>query len=1233
MAKQTTFFHPHLNNGLFADYYLDNIVPALPEWDAMRDTAQAVFDDIKALRDSLQPDRLDEAQLEENYVQPILELLGHHYAVQVKIRYRERGHRKPDYMLMASPAEARAVTNDIYAPGDIQHALAVADAKKWGVPLDKASGGERNPSQQIDEYLRYSELTWGVLTDGHIWRLYHRDTSKYNTYYAVDLEDLIQSDDLDNFLYFYAFFRHNAYTTGWLDKVLAGSEEFAQKLSDKLEDEVYDALEMIAQGYLDYRRNRLDSSPATLREIYEQSLVLLYRLLFIFYAESRDILPMRNDGYRQQRSLSAIKEDVARTLDANRSLNPDSGNVYNRLKDLFFAIDAGDRSLDMPPYNGKLFSAEEHVFLDQMVVGDARLIPALDKLARVDVVENNRHKRVMVDYRDLDVRHLGSIYEKLLEYELDIASQPLTTTSKDTYAPTRNINEAVKKPGEVFLRTGNNERKITGSYYTPDYIVRFIVEKTLEPLLTDITRQYATLNAEGTWQVHDPAALTAAILKLNILDPATGSGHFVVDATAYIAEWLRDLNIAPEDPGDEDELMYWKRQVAGACIYAVDINPLAVELAKLSMWLATLAQGKPLSFLNHHIRAGNSLVGARFDDIRAGELDEASRRSKKRAAKAKEEAVAAGQIDMFSEEDFSAGLRFAVEQMHQIETTIADHIDDVKRQEAMYAALTDRLQGWQTAADVWTARHFGLEVSRDHWAAVRQLTTKNTANHLPPAVQKVVDDALDIAAEQRFFHWELAFPEIFFDETGQPLDNPGFDAVIGNPPYVRQERIQPIKPFLRDHFAVYSGTADLFLYFYERGLEFLKEDHRLGYITSGTYMNSNSAKPFRQYIHDNAGMEWVANFGENQPFRGAEMVYPTIAIMRHGEPTETFNNLFVEGTVPYVELGQSIENGDWVESLSDVTGMDEWRFQAKNLTLLYQKVTDGLAQLGEVINERMYRGVTTGLNEAFIISKEVRDKLIKEHASSSEIIKPLLRGQNLRPWYQINGQEYLIFTRQGIEIEKYPAIHKYLLNFKEALEPKPPDWKGKNWRGRKPGPYKWYEIQDQTAYFEEFSESKIFGPDIGKLPRFSWDESGTYCNDKGSFIVSSKMSLLAVLNSRVVWFVLSQMATPLRLRAGLWQYQAKLQFVSRLPIPDLTAQQESDLSELAETITYFARRRYQLHEDFRETLRGEYGDGQDISRRVALYEWWTLDNDAALNDEVLRRFGTEIPLAKRSEWR
>ncbi|HLA42529.1 MAG TPA: hypothetical protein VJZ27_03780, partial [Aggregatilineales bacterium] len=440
------------------------------------------------------------------------------------------------------------------------------------------------------------------------------DTSKYNSYYAVNLDNLLEGN-VEDFLYFYAFFLREVFTTGWLKRVLTGSEDFAQKLTNKLEDEVYEALELIAQGFLEYRRNKLKPNPAMLREIYENSLVLLYRLLFVFYAESREILPLRdNDDYINRRSLNAIKRRAAPLIDRQMPLNPDTSDFYDDLRYLFFAIDAGDERLDMPPYNGRLFSGMEHSFLDEKGVGDLYFVPALDKLARIDVENGRRSGRVFVDYRDLDVRHLGSIYEKLLEYELDIATQPLTLRG-GVYAPAGEGDDVIKQPGQVYLRTGSNERKITGSYYTPDYIVRFIVAKTLEPLLTEITGRYATQDEEGQWNVHNPGGLIRDILAINVLDPATGSGHFVVDATAYIAEWLRELGLRPADIGDEDELIYWKRQVASACIYAVDINPLAVELAKLSMWLTTLARGKPLSFLDHHIRVGNSLVGASIADI------------------------------------------------------------------------------------------------------------------------------------------------------------------------------------------------------------------------------------------------------------------------------------------------------------------------------------------------------------------------------------------------------------------------------------------------------------------------------------------------------------------------------------------------------------------------------------------------------------------------------------------
>lgn len=1223
---------PHLNNGLFSDYYLNEILPTLAEWNegVLFAEAKAVLQQLRDLRERTNPAALDESQLEEQWVKPILSALNLHYSVQVKIRYRDHGHRKPDYLFVGSDVEARALTSEIYTPSQISHALAVGDAKRWGVNLDQSAPNQRNPAQQIDEYLRYSELTWGILTDGRYWRLYHRDTSKYNSYYAVDLEDLIQKNNTDAFMYFYAFFRLEAFTSGWLAKVLAGSEDFAQTLTDKLEDEVYEALELIAQGFLDYRRNRLKPDAATLRLIYEQSLVLLYRLLFIFYAESREILPLnQNPEYTNQRGLAAIKRSVAHMTDLKSALNRDSGEIYQRLGDLFFFIDSGHPQLDLPPYNGKLFSPVEHTFLVEKAVGDAYLVQALDKLARVDVVENRRTKRVFVDYRDLEVRHLGSIYEKLLEYEIDVAAEPLALKNGQ-YVPASDPASAIKQPGQVYLRTGSNERKVTGSYYTPDYIVRFIVEKTIEPLLLDITNRYADLDEQGVWHVRDSESLIRDVLALNILDPATGSGHFVVDATSYIAEWLTALALRPTDLGSEDELIYWKRHVASACIYAVDINPLAVELAKLSMWLTTLAKGKPLSFLDHHLRVGNSLVGASIFDI-SDDLNTEQRRKKRQ--KQAERAAATGQLMMFSDADFADGVRFAVEQMAEIEATIPDTVNDVKHQEQLYDDLTKRLNGWKQAADVWAARSFGLELTDDQWKAVK---TFSPVGSIPPATQKLIDGAKRIADEHRFFHWELAFPEIFFDASGAPKDTPGFDAVIGNPPYVRWQSFSlELKNYFAANYEVFNSSADLYLYFFERCIAFVKPEHYIGYITSGTYMNSNSAKAFRHYIHNNAGLEWVANFGENQPFRGAEMVYPTIAVMRRGGTRETFQSLFVEGSVPYAQLATKLVDGDWVDSLSQATAMDEWRFQRKELTQLFKKVTEGHTSLAEYVNHQIYYGVLTGLTDAFVVDDSTRSRLIKEHSSSAEMLAPMIRGQDLRPWHQIESGLYLILTRQGVDIEQYPAIKRHLEGYLEQLEVRPPDWNTKTdgkWQGRTAGNYQWFEWHDTVAYFEKFSQPKIFWPEICKLPRMSFDDTGQFTNNKCYFIQSSDLSLLGLMQSRVTWYAISQIATPLRLRAGLWQYQLFKQFVERLPIPDLSAEQQSSLAAIAEEITGLARSRYALHEDFRRTLRSEFSGGE-INTRVALYRWWEFSDEKMLSDELNKQFKREIPLNKRAEWR
>lgn len=1219
----------HLNQGLFSDYYLDDVVPTLPEWNqdgAAYQQMVALRASLRELLERLKPETLDEAQLEEWWVKPVLEALGHHWSVQVKIRYRDKGFRKLDYVFTRTQAEAEALSNAIYDPAQITHTLAVGDAKRWGAKLDQSSGNERNPSQQIDEYLRYSERPWGILTDGRIWRLYHRESSKDNAYYAVDLPALLTSRDdraNEHFGYFLFFFRQAAFTPdGWLEKILKGSVDYAEGLSDALEEEVYLALQLIAQGFLDYRRNRLKPEPATLRQIYEQSLVLLYRLLFILYAESRDVLPLsENRLYRDNQSLYAIarrvKDLLERPTDLARAV--DTGSIYTALNDLFYIIDVGSPQYEIAPYNGRLFSAEEHPFLADKNVGDAFLAPAVDKLTRI-ASKTRARDRVFVDYRDLDVRHLGAIYERLLEYELDQAATPLTL-KEGKYAPAAAGAKVVVESGALYLRTGNNERKITGSYYTPDYIVRFIVERTLEPLLTDITARHADLDSEGHWLIRDAAALRAAVLGINVLDPATGSGHFMVEAVAYIAEWLRRLALHPADlSADEDELVYWKRQVVTNCIYGVDVNPLAVELAKLSLWLTTLAKGRPLSFLDHHVRPGNTLVGQLLPSVgdasdSPSPASEASVSERGVGGEASVSAASGGEV-----------LAAAVTQMSAIETTVARVVGDVKGQEQSWADLQTALEPLRRAADAATAAFFTPPLQPSEALETRQRLGGEASAGQGGEV---------LAAQHRFFHWGLTFPEVFFNPDGTPQAEGGFDAVIGNPPYVRQERIQPIKPYLEANYQVYSGTADLYLYFYERALQLLKPGQRVGYITSGTFMNSNSAVGFRDYLKTNAAIEHAVNFGENQPFKGAEMVYPTIAILKKGGPAPTFKSVFIADVYRRDQLGEALATLPTDDVSVDALALPEWRFQSVELTHLFQKVIAEKQTLEDYVTGQIYYGIKTGLNEAFVIDTATRDRLIAEHPSSAEIIKPMMRGEDLRPWYQILSGEYLIFARQGIDIEQYPAVKRHLEEFRTALEPMPSNWIGKagSWQGRKAGSYKWHELQDTVAYYAQFEKPKVFWAEIAKLPRFSWDTSALLVNNKGHVIVPSSISTLALLNSRVIWFAISQIAVPLRLRAGLWQYQVTRQFVRRLPIPALTAAQESSLGALAEEITALAGSRYRLHESARHRIGTDLGDqGSGGKLNEALHNWWDLPDLAAFRAAVKKSFKAEVPVKERGEW-
>ena len=595
------------NQSLFSDYYLASLIINQPQW---RSTPKIESDyaAIKARFDAVAPnaDNLNETQTERELIQPLLEQLGHVFEVQPALQ-TSLGTKRPDYAFFESTSNHNTAKPHINTNEFFKTACAVGDAKAWSRNLDRKVQGRgdpftnQNPSYQIDFYLRFADKDWGILTNGRQWRLYQRQTSyRLDSFYEVDLAALLSgTGDLESFRYFYCLFRRDAFVpdasgSSFLDRVLSESQQHTIAISDDLKNRVYDALRLLIGGFLNFPRNGFDRTSPPLDEIHSNCLILLYRMLFVLYAESRGLLPLNNRDYAIQYSLDQMAADVHEKLDGGIAYAPGANLYWTGLRQLFSLVNDGWED-HIPQYNGGLFNPQQHPFLEEYEIGDAALAQAIELLTRTE-----RGDRIT--YRDLDVRHLGNIYEGLLEFQPQIAAEDLVIVSKkkrESVAPKSSSNqEAAYRKGEVFLLTDKGERKATGSYYTPDYIVRYIVENTLAPLCKDKTVE--------------------EILKLKILDPATGSGHFLVGVVDYLAEELithPDAAHMTETASEESELANWRRRVVESCVYGVDLNPMAVELAKLSLWLHTVAKGEPLSFLDHHIRCGNSLIGAKIADL------------------------------------------------------------------------------------------------------------------------------------------------------------------------------------------------------------------------------------------------------------------------------------------------------------------------------------------------------------------------------------------------------------------------------------------------------------------------------------------------------------------------------------------------------------------------------------------------------------------------------------------
>ncbi len=382
------------------------------------------------------------------------------------------------------------------------------------------------------------------------------------------------------------------------------------------------------------------------------------------------------------------------------------------------------------------------------------------------------------------------------------------------------------------------------------------------------------------------------------------------------------------------------------------------------------------------------------------------------------------------------------------------------------------------------------------------------------------------------FDWQRSFPEVFAQG--------GFDAVIGNPPYVRQEDLGADKRYYQSLYEVYTGTADLYSYFIERGIKLLAPNGNFSYIVANKWMRANYGRPLREWLKKQC-IDEITDFGDLRVFTSAT-TYPCILRVSNREP---HNRPWVT-TVKTLDFPSLQEYVDQNGSVADQTRFEDggWSLAGIETQRLMEKIRQNSIPLGEYVKGKIYRGAVTGLNEVFIIDQSTRDHLIAEDPKSAELIKSCLLGKDIKR-YGIDYQNlYMIFTRRGTNIKDYPAIHDYLLKFKDKLMPRPKKWAGKDWKGRKPGPYQWFEIQDSIAYYEEFEKPKIIWGNLAQKPKFTMDTDGYYINAPGVIIPVEDYYLLGIMNSSLFYTFISEVAAGRR--GGFFEY--KPIYVSQMPI-------------------------------------------------------------------------------------
>jgi hypothetical protein len=712
---------------------------------------------------------------------------------------------------------------------DVRHASLIASsgrvalvAATWSLSLDNVWRDAARRGIGVD-------ASWVLCTNGRELRLVDTQRTYSRAYLQFDLRRAV--DHPPTFAVLWGVLRADCFQCGpsgsslVLD-IIRSSARHGQAVSQSLRAGVVESVQHLVGGLNKCGRHELS-------QLFDESLTVVYRVLFLMFAESRSLVPNWHPVYRESYTVESLRARAERPGKVP--------GLWEALQAIARLAHDGCRagSLVVPPFNGRLFSPARSPIAESCAVDDEVARKALVSLS---ITRSGKTRRI--DYRDLGVEQLGGVYESVLDYE------PVYADSKRD---------------QIVLRKSGGARKASGSFYTPQMLTDYVVRRTLHPLVD--------------------AAPAERILQLRVVDPSMGSAAFLVAACRYLARaYERALvreGLAEEAGIDEADRAQFRRLVAQRCLFGIDLNPTAVQLARLSLWLATLSANKPLTFLDHHLVCGNSLIGASLMDVARQPPGVRRRRRVNRA-----------DMPLFSDADPELSLARAVVERRWLANTLDDTADIVREKERRLDRLHARAQ-WKSIADLWCACWmWPAPATRPGPPVFASLADKLMTGRcgLPDNTsQALLQEAAHVAKAHHFFHWMLEFPEAYFDESGQPLTDGGFDAVLGNPPWDMLRAGAVEQAFFRSS-GVYrhqgAGRINRYQMFVERALTLTRRGGRIGLVLPAGFATDHTSAPLRRAYLSRTRIDAITGFENRRAiFPIHRSVRFLICTSTVGEPT------------------------------------------------------------------------------------------------------------------------------------------------------------------------------------------------------------------------------------------------------------------------------------------------------------------------------------------------------------